>query len=438
MNSISKTGSYLNLYFQVHQPRRLNKFSFFDIGSGRHYFDQATNQQIMQRVARNCYQPTNLLLLKLIRKYPQIKITFSISGTALQQFETFTPEVLESFRMLAATGSAEFLAETYYHSLACLISPKEFEDQVNLHSKKLYDLFGVHPVAFRNTELIYSNQIGRAVERLGFKAVLTEGTEHILMNRNPNQLYLHPDRKLCLFLRNYRLSDDIAFRFLNGKTKLTATKYIENLEKVLHQQQLVNLGMDYETFGEHLQVTTGIFSLLEEVLTALAQHKRIKMINPSDAMMLLQPQDVLNVPTHISWADNERNLSAWLGNDMQQDAFHTLCQLEEQVKSTGNPAALTAWRYLQTSDHFYYMSTKGGSDGGIHGYFSPYASPYEAFMNYMNVLSDLSLQVSRTMKATKKKRQALQRKSLFRLSRERFFSGLFVADKNTDKNLPAA
>lgn len=393
MNSNHKTKPerLLNLYFQVHQPRRLGRFSFFDIGSGRDYFDDGLNQQIMKRVASNCYLPANLLLLELIRKYPQIKVTFSISGSALRQFERFAPEVLDSFRVLAATGSIEFLGETYYHSLAYQISPEEFKEQVNLHADKMNKHFGVLPTVFRNTELIYSDGIGLAARSMGFKGIFTDGIERILDARSPNQLYLHPDTELKIFLRNYKLSDDIAFRFLQGNKVLTVQKYLESLELVLQEQSLISLGLDYETFGEHHKSREGIFKFLQELLTTLAKHKQFTMVTPSGAIELMQPQETLRVPDYISWADQERDLSAWLGNDMQRDAFSTLKKLEHTVKQINEPALINTWRYLQTSDHFYYMSTKKNDDGNVHSYFSPYASPYEAFMNYMNILTDFSL-----------------------------------------------
>lgn len=407
MNSITKTRQpqFVTLYFQVHQPRRLGKFSFFDIGSGRDYFDDGTNQQIMQRVAASCYLPANFLLLELIRQYPQIKITFSISGAALRQFERFAPAVLESFRMLAATGSVEFLGETYYHSLAYLISPEEFREQVNMHTKKMHELLGVRPTVFRNTELIYSDDIGRTIGAIGFKGVFTDGIERVLNKRSPNYLYLHPDQDVKVLLRNYRLSDDIAFRFAKGKEPLRAKKYVMALEQISSHQNVINLGMDYETVGEHHKTTTGIFTFLEEMLSSLAQHKHLRMTTPSEAIAQLQPKDILNVPDYISWADYERDLSAWLGNDMQQDAFDTLSKMEARIKGTESITLLNTWRYLQTSDHFYYMSTKTGSDGEVHNYFSPYTSPYEAFMNYMNVLSDLSQQIEKTKDALIEKKK---------------------------------
>lgn len=401
---------YLNVYFQVHQPRRLGQFSFFDIGTGRDYFDDGANEMIMRRVGKECYLPTNLLLLKLIDNYPQVRVTFSISGSALKQMERFAPAVIESFRMLAATGSVEFLSETYYHSLACLVSPDEFAAQVNMHRTKIQQLLGVTPTVFRNTELIYSDAIGKMVSDLGFKGIFTDGTDSLLNQRSPHHLYEHPDENgLKLFFRNYKLSDDIAFRFTQKDWKawpLTPKKYVRWLESIPEKENLVTLSLDYETFGEHQKKETGIFKFLEGMIASVAKHKKYKMITPSEAIKLLAPVDIISVPNPISWADQEHDLSAWLGNEMQQDAFDTIKNLEQSVKKIGDPVWLNTWRYLQTSDHLYYMSTKTGDDGNVHNYFSPYHSPYEAFMNYMNVVSDFSLRVNERVQSLEQSSEA--------------------------------
>ena len=405
MNSpLNHNCRYLNFYFQLHQPRRLGQYSFFDIGTDRDYFDDGTNENIMRRIAKESYLPTNLLLLKLIKKYPHIHITFSISGVALTQMEKYAPALIESFRMLAATGSVEFLAETYYHSLACLVSPEEFAAHVKIHSKKIHQLLGVQPTVFRNTELIYSNNIGRAVSNLGFTGIFTDGFETILHQHSPNTLYEHSDHNgLRLFFRNYQLSDAIAFRFIQKKLKtktLTAKKFVQWLDAIPEKENLVTLGLDYETFGEHLKKETGIFNFLQTLLITLAENKKYKMITPSEAIALLPTLGSINVPNPISWADQDRDLSAWLGNEMQRDAFDTLKQLEQSIAQIDNPVMRNTWRHLQTSDHFYYMSTKTGDDGNVHNYFSPYASPYEAFMNYMNILSDFSHRIATAQPST--------------------------------------
>ncbi len=399
MNSPQNQNSrYLNFYFQIHQPRRLGQYSFFDIGTDRDYFDDGTNENIMRRIAKECYLPANQLLLKLIGRHPHIHITFSISGVALTQMEKYAPSVIESFRMLAETGSVEFLSETYYHSLACLVSTEEFAAQIKMHRRKIHQLLGVQPTVFRNTELIYSDDIGRAVRDLGFNGIFTDGFESILHQHSPNNAYEHPDHNgLRLFFRNYKLSDAIAFRFIQKKLNarpLTAKKFVQWLEAIPEKENLVTLGLDYETFGEHLKKETGIFKFLQNLLIAVAENKKYKMITPSEAIALLPTIDSINVPTPISWADQDRDLSAWLGNEMQRDAFDTLKQLEQSIAKIDNPVIYNTWRHLQTSDHFYYMSTKTGDDGNVHNYFSPYASPYEAFMNYMNILSDFTQRIN--------------------------------------------
>lgn len=395
----NKQARNIVLYFQVHQPRRLRPFRFFDIGTNIDYFDDAFNSEIVRRVARRSYLPTNALLLRLIKKYPQIKITFSISGVALDQFREYAPEVLESFRELASTSSVEILGETDQHSLSCLVPGDEFELQVLDHAAKLHDYFGVRPNVFRNTELIYSNEIAQRVEALGFNGIFADGIEQILGDRSPHHLYETPNRALKVFLRNYRLSDDIAFRFNHNGETLTLDKYMSWLNGIPPDQNVVTLGMDYETFGEH-QRDRGIVKFLEGLLTTLAEHPDYRMITPSQAISTQKAVDVIDVPQHISWADTERDLSAWLGNDMQCDAFDTLLKMAPDVKKLDDPKILERWRWLQTSDHFYYMCTKKDADGNVHSYFSPYKSPYEAFINYINVLHDFAYQLSEYQKRT--------------------------------------
>ena len=396
----------LVLYFQVHQPRRLNTLSFFDIGSSGSYFNDDLNKEIIRRVARQCYLPTNALLLKLIKKYPQLKVVFSVSGVTIDQFEESAPEVLSSFRKLAATGSVEFLSETYYHSLACMIQGDEFETQVMKHAEKVHEHFNVQPGVFRNTELIYNDEIGKRVSMMGFEGILTEGTEVITARHPAHYLYEHPDKNnLKIFLRNYRLSDDIAFRFKDFK--LTAEKYMSWLKAMPQEDIVVTLGMDYETFGEHHKPESGIHKFLESLLTAIAKQSDLTMITLSEAARALKPKETLSVPEHISWADQERDLSAWLGNDMQRDSFYTVCRMEQSVKSMNDPELLKQWRYLLTSDHFYYMSTKKSSDGSVHSYFSPYPSPYEAFINFMNVIADFSIHVKNLQEASLEKASQL-------------------------------
>lgn len=384
----------LVLYFQVHQPRRLRNFKFFDIGSGNPCFDEELDREVVQRVARECYLPTNELLLKVIRKHPQVKVTFSLSGIIIDQLEEYAPEVLHSFKQLAATGNIEFLSETCQHSLACMIPGKEFEAQILRHAEKIYEHFGARPAVFRNTELIYSDEIGRRISKLGFTGVLADGVESILGGRSANYIYQHPDQEhLRILLRNYRLSDEIGFRFIDQGRTLTAETYMEWLQEVPKNHDVITLGMDYETFGEHLKKETGILRFLEDLLVRVAKSKAFDMATASMAMISHKAKDGLSVPNFISWADQERDLSAWLGNEMQRDAFDSLSQLEVDVKNLGDDKILSQWRELQTSDHFYYMSTKKGSDGNVHSYFSPFPSPYEAFITYMNVLTDFSMRI---------------------------------------------
>jgi alpha-amylase len=406
MSSPQHPNRNLVLYFQVHQPRRLQTLSFFDIGSAGNYFSNDLNEEIIRRVARQCYLPTNTLLLKLIKKYPQLKIVFSVSGITLDQFEEFAPEVLSSFKSLAATGSVEFLTETYYHSLACMIQGDEFEAQVIKHAEKIYEHFNVRPTAFRNTELIYNDEIGKRISAMGFSGILTEGTSHITETHPADCLYEHPDKNgLRIFLRNYRLSDDIAFRFKDFK--LTAEKYMSWLKAMPQKDIIVTLGMDYETFGEHHKPESGIHKFLETFLTAIAKQSDYAMITPSEAARVVTPKETLSIPEHISWADEERDLSAWLGNDMQRDSFYTVSRMEQSVKNMNDADLLKQWRCLLTSDHFYYMSTKKNSDGSVHSYFSPYPSPYEAFINFMNVIADFSIHVKNLQEASLEKASML-------------------------------
>jgi alpha-amylase len=390
----------LILYFQVHQPRRLKPFSFFDIGSGREYFDDAGNREIMRRVSRTCYLPTNLLLLSLIRSYPNLRVAFSVSGVALEEMERFAPAVIESFKMLAATGNVEFLSETYYHSLASLISPGEFEFQVEKHGRKIKELFGMRPTVFRNTELIYSDEIGRMISNMGFKGVIADGHETLLGNKSAHHLYQHPNTDLNIILRDYSLSDDIAFRFSQRDWMhwpLTPKKFMRWLEAIPNNENVVTISLDYETFGEHQKSETGIFRFLAGFMKEMAASHHYRMVTPSEAIEQVKPVDTLSISRLSSWADQERDLSAWLGNEMQHDAFQALQRLENNVKATGKRRFTETWRHLQTSDHLYYMSTKTGADGKVHNYFSPYASPYDAFMNYMNLLNDFSIRLERSV-----------------------------------------
>ena len=380
-------------YFQVHQPLRLKTYRFFEMGVDHYYYDDFQNRTIVKRVAEKCYLPANKLMLKLIKKYGKdFNIAFSLSGLVIEQFEKYAPEVLESFKALAETGNVEFLAETYAHSLASLKSKEEFKRQVNLHSAKIQELFGQKPETFRNTELIYSDEIGEMVADLGYKTMLTEGAKDVLGWKSPNYIYHHAtNSNLKLLLKNFRLSDDIAFRFSDrnwSEWPLTAERYAGWLKNVKQDEQVVNLFIDYETFGEHQWADTGIFNFMEALPGKVLSTNKFKFRKPKDIARELKSVSAVQVPYPISWADAERDVTAWLGNEMQDEAFDKLYQAEHKVHNCNDQEIMDDWNSLQASDHFYYMCTKWFSDGDVHRYFNPYPSPYEAFINYMNVLSD--------------------------------------------------
>ena len=394
------------LYFQVHQPWRLKTYRFFNMGKDHNYLDDFTNRSIMQKIARECYLPMNALLESLIHEHKgAFKCTFSITGSAVEQFKAYAPEVLESFKRLAATGHVEFLGETYSHSLSSLYSVDEFKQEVKLHSQMLKEEFGVKPTAFRNTELIYSDEIGEMVGELGFKTMLAEGAKHILGWKSPDFVYAGAaDQSLRLLLRNYKLSDDIAFRFSNqgwDQYPLTADKYAAWLSE--SEGEVLNLFMDYETFGEHQKASTGIFDFVKNLPAAILKRGDLKFSTVSEAAAEHQPVAVLHCPHVMSWADEERDITAWLGNDLQNEAFSKLYAMKDKVRSLKSADFEYVWNFMQTSDHFYYMATKWLSDGDVHSYFNPYGSSYEAFINYMNVLSDFQIEVEKALAAKKKK-----------------------------------
>ncbi|MCE5340707.1 MAG: glycoside hydrolase family 57 protein [Planctomycetaceae bacterium] len=388
-------------YFQVHQPYRLRNYTIFDTDS--HYFDDSKNHQICRKVADKCYLPTNRLMLELIKKYEgKFRISYSITGVVLDQMEAYAGDVLESFKELAATGCVEFLAETYYHSLSSLYSHKEFLEQIDLHTQAIQKHFGQTPRVFRNTELVYNNQIAELIESTGrFDAILAEGADHILGYKSPNFVY-QPLRcpNLKLLLKNYSLSDDIAFRFSNRGWKewpLDATKFTKWVNAVNGCGYTVNLFMDYETFGEHQWEDTGIFNFMRHLPGEILRHPDNSFKTVSETAAAYSACEPLDIPYTISWADIERDLSAWLGNPMQQNALTELYKLEKAVKGTRDEKIISDWRRLQTSDHFYYMCTKWFSDGDVHKYFNPYDTPYDSYINFMNVMEDLS---SRSSKVT--------------------------------------
>ena len=388
-------------YFQVHQPFRIKPYRFFDIGDDHYYWDDYSNRSIMRKVAQKCYLPMNALLLDMIQHYQgAFKVAFSISGVCLDQFEAYAPDVLESFKKLVATGHVELLNETDAHALCSLKSKTEFERMVNQHRDKIKRLFdGYEPKVFRNTELIYSDKIGAMVADLGYEGILTEGAKHILGWKSPNFVYENAiEPKLKVLLKNFQLSDDIAFRFSNktwADYPLTTDKFVKWINAIPKEQQVVNLFMDYETFGEHQWAETGIFEFMRSLPGAILNQTDFGFATPTEVVRNGTVVAKIHVPVPISWADEERDLTAWLGNDLQNEAFAKLYEMEKRVKDISDPDIQRDWNYLQTSDHFYYMCTKFFSDGAVHAYFSPYETPYDAFINYMNVLSDFILRVKR-------------------------------------------
>ncbi|WP_340111464.1 glycoside hydrolase family 57 protein [Maribellus mangrovi] len=387
------------LSLQVHQPFRFRRYRFFDIGNDHYYYDDYSNDAILQRVADKAYLPGNKLLLKLIDKLEgQFKVSFAISGTALEQFELYAPEVLESFRDLAKTGCVEFLSETYSHSLTSLKDAATFKDQVKQHDERIFGLFGQKPQVFRNTEMIYSNEIGELVSKMGYKAMLTEGAKQVLGWKSPNFLYVNAlNPRLKILMRNFKLSDDLAFRFSNGNWSeypLTAEKFIGWLNKLEKTEEVVNLFLSYESFGERQPAESGIFEFLEAFAKQVVKSDELAFATPAEIVEKLQPISVVNVPESISWADEERDLTAWLGNGMQKEAFNKLYELSSRMKRCRDDELLKDWNYLQVSDHFYYMSTKHSLDGSQNRSQNPFDSPYDAFINYMNVLSDFKMRLN--------------------------------------------
>lgn len=397
----------LCLYFQVHQPYRLSKYSFFDIGEDRPYFDTEANVAILNKVAEKCYLPASETFYQLIKKYKgAFKMTLSFSGVLLEQLEAWRPDVLYAFRKLIDTGCVEVLAETYHHSLSSIYSPKEFEQEVLQHERLIWKYFKVSPVVFRNTELIYNNEIAAQVQYMGYKGMLAEGltsmmSEHV---QSPNFLHHPPERPdFPVLLKNYRLSDDIAFRFSNmdwEQYPLTADKYASWIHELVGQGDMINLFMDYETFGEHQWAETGIFNFLNYLPEHILKYPACSFKTPTEIIDSYSVRGVYDVPNVSSWADTERDLSAWAGNPMQQEALRRYFDLEEMVKACQDEQLVSDWKKLSTSDHFYYMCLKKSSDGAVHDYFSPYASPLEAYNYFINAITDVEYRLSKIDKTT--------------------------------------
>ncbi len=380
------------IYFQVHQPYRLRRYSVFD--TDRHYFDDHRNAEICRKVAAKCYIPATALLLDMIRRHEgRFRLGFSLTGMVLDQFEAYAPEVIQNFQRLAETGCVEFLTETYYHSLSFLYSREEFIAQVELHQRRIQSLFGGAAPVFRNTELVYNNELAETAHQLGFRVILADGAEHVLGRRSPNSVYTAPGTPIRVLLKNARLSDDLAFRFSNrswAEWPLSIEKYVSWINRAGETGPVVNLFMDFETIGEHQWKDTGIFDFFEQLPVEALRHSGNSFKTPSEAAAAFEPAGQFDCPHLISWADTERDLSAWLGNAMQSNALKELYALEAAVKSTGDECLLRDWRMLQSSDHFYYMCTKYFADGDVHKYFNPYESPYDSYINFMNVLDNLT------------------------------------------------
>lgn len=392
----------INLYMHVHQPFRVRHYTIFDAGVDHGYFDapyddRTNNEKIIHKVAEKSYIPTNRKLLELLHRHPEFKLSMSITGTVLEQFERWSPAVLRSFQELTETGRVEIVAETYHHSLAFFYSQSEFETQVEMHRNKVQELFGQTPQVFRNTELSYNNDLAIWADRAGYKGILAEGWDPVLGWRSPNFVYRPAGTEnVRLLMKNYKLSDDIAFRFGNrgwAEWPLTVDKFTHWLNGT-HDAEVFNLFMDYETFGEHQWEDTGIFDFLDHLPAQWLKQDGNTFVTVSEAIDKFEAKDQIDTPYTTTWADTERDLSAWLGNPMQQQAIEALYGLQKSIMDTGDWALIEDWRKLQTSDHFYYMCTKWFNDGDIHAYFSPYATPYEAFTNFMNAWHDLKFRLA--------------------------------------------
>lgn len=384
------------LYLHVHQPYRIRPYSIFSAGYDHDYFSDehvpihTHNESILKKVSRKSYIPTNKLLIEMLKEHPEFRLSISITGVFIDQCKAWAPDVLQSFKDLVATGRVEIVAETYHHSLAFFYSRDEFTAQVDKHRACIQEEFGVTPTSFRNTELAYYDDIGEWADNQGYKAVIAEGWDPVLGWKSPNYVYTPPHAKNCkLLLKNYRLSDDIAFRFSNKEWEewpLTVEKYKSWLPG--GDEQVINLFMDYETFGEHQWEETGIFDFMKAFVSDISNRDDYSFATITEAAEL-EAKDSLSMPYTVTWADSERDLSAWLGNAMQQEALKYLYELERAVLTSHDDTLIEDWRKLQTSDHVYYMSTKFSHDGSVHSYFSPYDSPYDAFMYFMNAVRDV-------------------------------------------------
>ena len=411
-------------YFHVHQPYRVKKYRVFDIGNDEQYFNDDSetdlnNRRIVEKVANKSYRPTNKILQELLDTHPQFRFALSFSGTVLDQFEAYVPDVLESFQKLVATGRVEILADTYHHSLAFFYSVPEFERQVLQHRRRVEELFNFTPRVFRNTELSYRNDLAKWCENNGYIGIMAEGWDKYLGWRSPNFLYQPPGcNNIKVLLKNYKLSDDVAFRFGNQAWEswpLSAETYTEWINSHHGDAETINLFMDYETFGEHQWEETGIFNFLRALPGLLTRRSDTIFRTPTETVQNCDTVGEIDVPDILTWADTDRDLTAWTGNDIQRDAIKNIYAMEEDVIKTNDANLIETWRKLQTSDHFYYMCTKWSADGDVHAYFSPYQSPYDAYIAFMNALSDLQLRVSTvlTKEAVRTREKAQEDGKLF-------------------------
>ena len=399
-------------YFHVHQPYRVKRYRVFDIGNDTEYFNDQSgtdldNRFIVEKVANKSYRPTNAVLEELLERHPEFRFSLSFSGTVLDQFEEYAPDVLDSFQRIISSGRVEVLADTYHHSLAFFYSQPEFERQVAQHAKRVKQLFGVTPRVFRNTELSYRNDLAKWCEDHGYLGIMAEGWDKYLGWRSPNYVYRPIGcSKIKVLLKNYKLSDDVAFRFGNrewASYPLNAETYANWVHAHHGDGQTINLFMDYETFGEHQWEDTGIFNFLRHLPETLMRHPDTSFKTASETCESYDPIGDYDVPDILTWADTDRDLTAWTGNDIQRDAIHATYGMEKDVLATEDTRLIEMWRKLQTSDHFYYMCTKWSNDGDVHAYFSPYQSPYDAYIAFMNALSDLQLRVSHVLEERKRK-----------------------------------
>lgn len=388
----------ISLYLHVHQPYRVRPYSVFQIGQRHGYFDvhddsKQNNEKMFHKVAEKSYRPMTKMLQKLLDNHPDFRFSLSITGDFIDQAERYAPDVLESFKRLVRSGRVEVVAETYYHSLAFFYDRDEFETQVKMHEQRIFEVFGVRPTAFRNTELAYNDELAQWADKAGYKVILAEGWDRVLAWRSPNYVYRPKEtQNIKLLLKNYRLSDDIAFRFGDRawvEWPLSSNKYINWIKTDMGDAPLVNLFMDFETFGEHQWAETGIFTFFEEFVADWLNETDTNFYTVSDVADTLSSAGELSMPETVTWADSERDLSAWMGNHLQKEALKYLYELQKDVLRSGDDVLIRDWRYLQSSDHFYYMATKWLTDGDIHTYFSPYDSPYDAFLYYMNVIRDM-------------------------------------------------